>query len=155
MRQLITFLLLAIVTACQQPKIDQKAEGEKLMQVSRDWAKSLSADSIDRVMSFWADSAMFVTPDNAPLYGKAAIRKMVEQSFKTPGFKITWEPVSASISDNGDMGYLIEKSEVTVVDSTGKPMTLYGQVVTIWKKDADGNWKNVVDITVPDYGKNK
>jgi ketosteroid isomerase-like protein len=157
MRHLTAFFLLALLTSCKENKIDQKAEGEKLMQVSREWARTISPDSVDRVMSFWADSAIFLTSDAEPLYGKPAIRKMVEDSFKEPGFiKMNWQPVSASISESGDMGYLIEENQLTFNnDSTGKPMTLYGRAITIWKKDANGNWKNVVEVSVPDHAKNK
>ena len=60
------------------------------------------------------------------------------------------------VSYSGDMGYLIENSQFTYNnDSTGKPITLYGQAVTIWKKDADDNWKNVVEASFPAPAPNK
>ena len=150
MRQLTAFFLFATITGCNHTKIDQKAEAEKLMQISRDWARTTSLDSIERAMSFWSDSAIFLSAGTDPMHGKSEIRKMVEKSVRTPGFKMSWQPVSASVSASGDMGYLIEKSQVTFNnDSTGKPTTLYGQAVTIWKKDADGNWKNVVEVSFP------
>ena len=155
MRKLIAILLFAVLTGCNETKVDQKAEGEKLMQVSREWARTIAADSVERVMSFWADSAIFMTADAEPIYGKTEIRKMVVESLKDTGVKMTWQPVSASISENGDMGYLIEENQLTFKDSTGKPMTLHGRAVTIWKKDANGNWKNVVEVSVPNHGKNK
>lgn len=31
----------------------------------------------------------------------------------------------------------------------------YNKGVTIWKKQADGTWKNVVDISTPDPSQNK
>ena len=74
---------------------------------------------------------------------------MVEQSIKQPGFNMSWEPMSVSISKSGDMGYMIEKNKMTVNDSSGKPITVYGQAVTIWKKDEKGAWKNVVEVSVP------
>ena len=155
MRKLIAILLFAVLTGCNETKVDQKAEGEKLMQVSREWARTIAADSVERVMSFWADSAIFMTADAEPIYGKTEIRKMVVESLKDTGVKMTWQPVSASISENGDMGYLIEENQLTFKDSTGRPMTLHGRAVTIWKKDANGNWKNVVEVSVPNHGKNK
>ena len=75
---------------------------------------------------------------------------MVERSKNTPGFSISWEPESASVSASGDMGYLIEKTVVSVPDSTGKPMIMRSSGVSIWKKDAAGNWKNVVEIGMDD-----
>ena len=57
----------------------------------------------------------------AALIGKDAIRQMVTESLKIPGFKISWEPQSVSISKSGDMAYLIEKSQITMNDSLGNP----------------------------------
>ena len=71
---------------------------------------------------------------------------MVEASMKIPKFSITWEPERASISPSGDVGYLIEHNRVTMADSTGKVHTQYGRGVSIWKKDANGVWRCVVDI---------
>jgi ketosteroid isomerase-like protein len=36
--------------------------------------------------------------------------------------------------------------EVTVNDAKGKPVTDRGKFVEIWKKQADGTWKCVVDM---------
>ena len=41
---------------------------------------------------------------------------------------------------------LIEHNRVTFADSTGKVHTQFGKTVTIWRKDATGAWKCVVDI---------
>ena len=145
---LAVLLALAIFVGCQEKKIDTKAEGEKLMQVSREWSKSASTNDIDKIVGYWADTAILLTAGQPILRGKSEIRAMVEESTKIPGFKISWEPISASISESGDMGYLIERNQITEKDSSGGSITKYANVVTIWKKDANGTWKNVVDIGV-------
>ena len=33
-----------------------------------------------------------------------------------------------------------------VIDSLGNPVTNHGKGVTVWRKESDGSWKNVVDI---------
>ena len=116
-----------------------------LMQTSRNWAKAAATGNADSALSYWSDDAVVLEPDQPALVGKSAIRQMVEGSMKDPKFAITWEPERATISDNGDLGYLIEHNRVTFTDSTGKVRTVLGKAVTIWKKDANGNWKCVVD----------
>lgn len=148
--KLSTILLLAILAGCNESKIDTAAEGEKLMQISREWSKSASSDDIEKTMSYWADSAVFFSAGQPPLNGKKEIRQMVEQSYEIPGFKISWEPISVSVSKSGDMAYMIEQNQLTMSDSTGTPVTKYGKGVTIWKKDASGSWKNIVEIGVDD-----
>ena len=74
---------------------------------------------------------------------------MLEESSQIPGFQIKWEPKEADVSASGDMGYLLEESTITVNDSTGSPVVMKFNSVTIWKKDNDGGWKNVVDVMSP------
>lgn len=121
-------------------------EAAALMQASRDWAKAAASGDVERIVSYWADDAIVLEPEQPALVGKAAIRGIVERSMKIPKFSITWEPERGVVSQAGDMGYLIEHNRVTFADSTGKTHTVFGKAVTIWKKDANGNWKCVVDI---------
>ena len=117
-----------------------------LMQTSRDRAKAVASRDVERTLSYWADDAIVFEPDMKAIVGKQAIRGMVERGMKDPRFSMTWEPERAVISKGGDMGYLIEHSRVTFADPTGRIRSVFGKGVTIWKKDANGNWKNVVEI---------
>jgi ketosteroid isomerase-like protein len=122
------------------------ASEASLMQTSRNWAKAAATGNADSALAYWSDDAVVLQPDQPTLVGKSAIRQMVVSSMKEPKFSITWEPERAVISDSGDMGYLIEHNHMTFADSTGKVKAFNGKVVTIWKKDANGNWKCVVDM---------
>ena len=105
-------------------------EIDALMQTSRDWAKAAASGDVERILSYWADDAVVLEPDQRAHFGKAGIRQMVEASMKIPKF----------------MGYVIEHNRVSFADSTGKIQTQFGKAVTIWRKDASGAWKCVVDI---------
>jgi len=144
-------MLLALATlGCAQQKIDKKAEGEKVMQASKDWAQIASSKDVEKTVSYWADDAVVISDGQPTLKGKDAIRQMVTESFKTPGFQINWHPQSVEVSESGDMAYLIEHSEISFSDSTGRPVTIINRGVTIWRKQKDGSWKNVVDISTPE-----
>ena len=148
----IIFMLTALL-GCSRNNFDTKAEGEKLMKVSREWSQSASHRDIEKTLSYWADDAIVYSPDQPPLHGKEAIRRMVEGSYKIPGFQISWEPESAVISESGDLGYLLERTKIIVNDPTGRPVSQYYKGVTIWKKQQDGSWKNVVDVLSADAAK--
>ena len=141
-------ILTMSILGCRE-KVDTKAEGEKIMQISKEWAQAAAAKDVEKTVSFWADDAFLAVPGQPPLKGKQAIRSMVEESFKIPGFSITWQPQSVEVSASGDMAYMIEDSQVSVPDSTGKPVLMSTKAVSIWRKQADGSWKNVVDISTP------
>jgi len=156
MRKYLIILVVAItLSGCKENNVDTKTEGEKLMQLSRDWSKSAATDSIEKTLSYWAEDAIVMSPGEPALKGKQAIRGMIEGTSKIPGFKISWEPLSVVVSKSGDMAYMIEQNQITVNDSFGNPITQYNKAVTIWKKEADGSWKNVVDMWNAEPARNK
>ena len=149
----VTFFVIALLAGCGTRTIDTKAEGERLMQISRDWSMTAATDSIEKTLSYWADDAVVMSPGQPPLKGKNAIREMVEGTSKIPGFKISWEPLSVVVSKSGDLAYMIEQNHITLNDSLGKPITEFNKGVTIWRKEADGSWKNIVDMWNSDPSK--
>jgi ketosteroid isomerase-like protein len=157
MRRINTVLMLAFtfLMGCNEHKIDTNAEGEALMQVSREWSKLAGTDSIDKMLSYWADDAVVMSPGQPPIKGKKAIREMIESTSKIPGFKISWEPLSVVVSKSGDLAYMIEQNQITVNDSLGNPLTEFNKSVTIWRKEADGSWKNIVDMWNADPSQKK
>ena len=86
MKRIIPIAFLAILISCNQTEIDKKAEGEKIMQLSKEWSQTVATKDIDKIVSYWADDAFLMQEGQAPLKGKQAIRQMVEESFKIPGF---------------------------------------------------------------------
>ena len=145
----VVILLITTIVGCQEKKIDAKAEGEKLMQVSREWSKAAEAWDIEKTLTYWADDAVVISAGEPDLKGKQAIRGMVEGGMKDPNFGVSWEPVSAEISESGDMSYLLENSKITMKDSSGNTKVQNFRTITIWKKQNDGTWKNVVDVMSP------
>ena len=139
-------VLSVLLTSCQNTKVDTVAEGEKLMQVSREWSRTIPTKDVEKILSYWMDDAVMILPNEEPMKGKDAIRAMIEEDLKDPAFNISWEPLEAHISDDGSMGYLLEKNKVTVSDS----LTFYHNVITVWRKAEDGTWKNVADVSTPD-----
>jgi len=155
MKRFATFLTLVAIVSCNQTKVDKKIEGEKVMQLSKEWSQTIATKDVDKIVSYWADNAFLMQEGQPPLQGKQAIRQMVEESFKIPGFNISWQPQSVEVSDNGDMAYIIENAQVSFTDSTGKPITINNKAVSIWRKQPDGTWKNAVDFSTADPSQNK
>ncbi len=139
-------LLIIFIAACNQQIIDQEAEAEKLLQLSREWAKTAQGDNLEKTLNYWAKNATVLSPDQPAIKGHEGIRQMLEQSAKIPGFEVNWEPKEAFVSQSGDLGYVIAHNYFKFPDSTGNVFTTYGRGVEIWRKQEDGSWKTVVDI---------
>ena len=112
--------------------------------------RSASSGDVEKTLSYWGEDAVLISAGEPILDGKPAIRKMVEASFKMPGFRISWEPQSVEVSESGDMAYIIENSQVSYKDPSGTPTVLRNKAVSVWRKQEDGTWKNVVDISTPE-----
>ncbi len=141
------FVPALLLASCQESVIDQEAEAEKLMQLSREWSASVQAGDLEKVMSYWAEDAIIMSPDDPSMKGKESIRGMVERSLQNPGFEIRWEPREAYVSESGDLGYVLIQNYYTIpVDTLGNRKKVFNKGVEIWKKQEDGSWKNAVDI---------
>ncbi len=153
-----TFFVLAVLssfllTGCAPrlvttppASVDQEAEAEKLMQLSRAWSDAAVAGDLEALLSYWADDAVMMAPGQPAIRGKAAIRDFVMASGQSPGFQISWEPLEAHVAASGDLAYLIERNRISTLDASGSPMTAHNKVVTVWERQPDGSWKNVVDM---------
>jgi uncharacterized protein (TIGR02246 family) len=144
--RLVAVGAVLLLASCGGPP-DRSADKARLMQASRDWSSAAASRNVDAIVDYWADDAV-VIPAGAPeLRGKAAIRTYIQQSLKLPGFHIEWEPIEANVSADGSMGYLIERTQLKMKAPDGSPVEMSYRGVTIWRKQADGGWKNIVDIT--------
>ncbi len=94
---------------------------------------------------FAEDGAMLPAGDSI-VRGRDAIRDAMAPAFATPGYSLRWKPVGADVSGGNDLGYTYGTYTSTSAGPDGKPVTRGGRYVTIWKKQADGSWKAVMDI---------
>jgi len=136
----------ALLVGCSESVVDHEAEAQELMQLSRDWSAMVGSGDLEASIDLWADDAVMLPPDLPVLAGKDAIREYVTRASAIPGFKISWEPESAHISDGGDMAYLLERNVIELSGENGEKIVAHGKVVTVWRKDTNGQWKNVVDM---------
>lgn len=141
----VCFLVAAGCSPRSEP-IDTAAEASQLMQISREWSELVGTGDIDAAIEYWAEDAVMMVPGLPPLRGRAAIREYIEAGAAMPGFSVRWEPLEAHVSEAGDMAYLIERNQFTMQDSTGATVTESNKTVTVWRREADGTWKNVIDM---------
>jgi ketosteroid isomerase-like protein len=123
-----------------------KDDRQLLMETDQAWSQAASeGKDVEKVVAYWTDDAVIV-PSGAPIIsGKAAIRDYVKQSFETPGFKISWKTLDASVSSDGSMGYTTAESSFTFQGPDGTLQTQTGRGVAIWRRNSDGQWKCVYD----------
>ena len=140
--RLTGFTLLALV-GCS--RVDLDAERAAILATDRPWQEAIAAKDVEHSVSFWADDAVLLPPNQPSIAGKDAIRHFVTESFRIPGFGIRWETTAVNISPSGGMAYAFAKTTTTLTGPDGKAMSLPAKSATVWRKGADGVWKCVVD----------
>lgn len=132
------------------PTIDLAAEKTALLDADRAWNDSFngSQSPVDAFLDAMAGDARFQMADNPAVQGKDAIRGVLNNMVSLPGFHIEWKATEAGVASSGDLGYTVGKYTMNMNGADGKPMTIDGHYVTIWKK-VDGAWTVAVDTGGP------
>ena len=145
-------VLVAIVTAgvvvsgCSVGvNVDKSGESVELRKVDEQWSAAAAKNDLEATLSFYADDAV-VLPGNAPIAtDKKAIRE-IWAGMLGPGTAVSWKVTKAEVAKSGELGYVYGTYELTMKDPKGGPPEQdKGKLVEIWKKQADGKWKCIVD----------
>ena len=127
--------------------MDLHAERKELLKRDADWAALASRGAdVETIVSYWTDDAIVLPPRQPAITGKAALREYVLNSLRTPGFSITWKASDAVLSSDGNLAYLMGDNRITLQGPGGKPMTIVGRALTVWRKESDGQWRCAIDI---------
>jgi ketosteroid isomerase-like protein len=116
-------------------------EQERTALMAADKAWSESVKDVDKFASFVASDANFYPPGMPVVKGQAAVRDTFKQLSSVPGFELQWSVGKAEIGAAGDVGYTTGTYQLSQAGGSEQ-----GKYVTVWKKQADGQWKVVEDI---------
>ena len=149
MKRLLVVLTFVLFLSCYHAMaFDAATEEAKLLRRDAEWADLATAGKdVDKIVSYWSDDAVLMLPGQPVIEGKAAIRAYVASCLSNPVFKIHWKSRKVTFSPDGKMAYMPGTDEMTVPGSKGAPMTLHLRGIAIWRLDADGQWRCVVDIS--------
>lgn len=140
-------VLLSLSVAGCASTFDSASEGTALLQRDAEWAQlAYAGKDVEKIVSYWSDDAVVLPPGRPELRGRAAIRAYITKNLKTPGFRIHWKSSNVRFSPDGNLAYMDGVNEITVPGADGKPRTLRERGITVWRRDADGQWRCVVDI---------
>jgi ketosteroid isomerase-like protein len=136
------FLVVAwpALAAAQSADVDfEKAVGS-LIAAEKAYAKLASEKGFrEASIATFAEDAVIFTPD--AVNGK----KFWQESKEDP--VISWRPSFASIARSGELGYTTGPAEFWKSRESEKPDG-FGHFVSIWRKDAKGVWKVVLDVGI-------
>jgi uncharacterized protein (TIGR02246 family) len=125
--------------------LDKSGEAAELRKLDEQWSAAAAKNDLEATLAFYADDAV-VLPGNAPIAAdKKAIRE-VWAGMLGPGTAVSWKVTKAEVAKSGELGYLYGTYELTMKDPKGgPPVQDKGKLVEIWKTQANGRWKCIVD----------
>ena len=131
-------LLLLVATAFAAPPTADQLEAIAGQVKAREiaFAQTMADRRLDRFADFVADDAVF--RGTALHLGRAEIVERWKPYFDGPKAPFSWAPDSVTVSADGRLAI----SSGPVQDPQGHVTTRY---ITIWRLDADGRWRVIVD----------
>ena len=153
---LLPLALILSLTSCTQAPAsappDTRAADEKAISDGEvTWVADWKSKDIEKIVSHYADDAIFMEPAIPAMKGKEAIRSGLKFFLEDKNFDITFTTTRVEASKGGDLAYSHGTYAATMTDlTTKKPVSEIGKYVCVYRKQPDGSWKSVVDINNPD-----
>jgi uncharacterized protein (TIGR02246 family) len=145
-------LLAVAAAACQkqEAKSDPAAVKSAIEADQKKWNDDFKAKNLEGLLSHYAGDAHFVA-DGTVADGATAIRKAYADALSDAYFGVTFASDKVDVASSGDLayarGHFTEKHEDR---KTAQIVSESGTYVTVYKKQPDGSWKAVEDVSVGD-----
>ena len=121
------------------------APEDVLLQADRDFDKATAARGAEGFLSFFADDAVVLPKNGAPITGTEALGKLFRQAWAQPGYSLRWTPLKGEMASSGEIGYTYGTYERKSLQNRATSVET-GKYVTVWKRQRDGGWKVVLDM---------
>jgi ketosteroid isomerase-like protein len=138
----IIFIYLSPVSFAQVTTSDPSI----LIRVDKSFSDfSLKNGFANAFMAYADDNVIKLTSNSYPIIGKKDLVSQFSKIAISNHNVLTWTPLKAEIAQSGDLGYTFGNYQFRVKLTADKDTIYYGNYVSIWKKQKDGNWKYVLD----------
>lgn len=139
----ILFLLLTACTTVVN-KAQLETAKKEIVQTEQAFATMAKEKGLSEAFAYFADSAASLNRGSYVVHGKDSIR-LYYLAPRYKGVELLWKPDFIEVSASGDLGYTYGKFLFSTHDSTGQVIRSKGIFHTVWKKQADGQWRFVWD----------
>lgn len=139
-------LLVIVSSSCdllpRRKNPDSHAQAKlDLMDADRSFSKLSEEKGMKYAFLEYIDSnGVLLRPNQPPIIGADAVDFLIQQNDTT--YTLKWEPKDGFLAQSGELGYTYG---IYALLPTSKDTIIYGTYVSIWKKEASGKWKFVLD----------
>lgn len=140
---------LMVAAACGTPSNyapDAAAALSSLRAADSSLQAAVAARDAERTAAFYTNDAVLMPVAEPIVEGRAAILEEWRHVYGIPGFANSSRLVAAEVSTVGDLGYTRGTYESPMLGPGGQQVVERGKWVSLWKREAGGRWRIVVDI---------
>lgn len=125
---------------------DHSSEAAAIMKADSAWDRVSEAKSAEGWLNYYADDAIMMPPGEKICKDKASREASIKSMFAIPGVSLRFQSTKAEVAKSGDLGYSAGVYQMSSKDAKGNDYHETGKYNEVWKKQADGKWKCIVDI---------
>jgi uncharacterized protein (TIGR02246 family) len=125
---------------------EQESHAQAIVELEDMAREAARAKDLDRYTSVYAEDAVLFWPGAPMVVGRTAIREFIQAFWAMADSSQSFETVKVVISRAGDFAYSYGTVRVTLVDPSGRRMKDDGKYLSVYRKEADGQWKVVADM---------
>jgi ketosteroid isomerase-like protein len=145
---MVVLLTVAVAACAREEAPPPPADPSVLMEADRAFAADVASRGTEAWVSWFATDGAQIQPGSGEIMGHDAIRSLMA-GLDDPNFHLSWTPLRADIAAGGDLGWTTGSYVSEGIGPDGEPRRAQGRYVTIWRKQADGSWKVVMDLGNP------
>ena len=113
-----------------------------ISKTGQEWAQHWNTGDLEGLIQAFAPDAVYMPPHHAALHGRDAIREYLKTPLKH-GINLTYEVTF--IKHSGELAYDVGRYSVSQPRPEGGHRQDCGKYLTVWRRQADGQWKIVAD----------
>jgi len=117
-----------------------------LRDLDAQWSKAAAAKDLEQTIAYYSDDAIVLPPNARSAATKEAIRNFWKDLLTRSGLVITWEPARVQLGKSGEMAWVSGAYELSMNNTSGKPINDRGKYLEVWERQPDGKWKCVADM---------
>jgi ketosteroid isomerase-like protein len=144
-------LALCFTFSCQKGEevaeelvVDVEAEVQTLTKIEEEWGAAIAAGNFEKVLSFYADNAILMPPNQALLIGKESIREFMQT--QPDQFIMEYSGTTEDVQVSGDLAFTRGTQTQTLIPkSGGDTLTAKGNWLCIYRIQPDGTWKCIIN----------
>jgi uncharacterized protein (TIGR02246 family) len=133
-----------------EPPDTRAADEAAIHAAVKAWSAAAEAKDAEAFVSVYAEDGALMLEDAPDVHGLADLQEGVSAMMQDPNFALSFAADKVVVARAGDIAYETGTYSMTMSDPDGNPAPEKGSYVAVWQKEADGQWKVILDVPVSD-----